>query len=149
MKTTADTAAEGFLARLALRFANWAETWFPDSFVFAAIALIVVAAAAMLNGASPIVVGRAFGDGFWSLITFAMQMAFIAITGYVVASSPPAARLIEKIAALPKSGPDAVALIGAVSMSASLVNWGLSLVFSGLLGACPSNRLQLWFGARL
>ncbi len=143
MKKSADAAAEGFLARLALRFATWAETWFPDSFVFAAIALIVVAAAAMLNGASPVAVGRAFGDGFWSLITFAMQMAFIAITGYVVASSPPAARLIAKIAALPKTGPNAVALIAAVSMSTSLVNWGLSLVFSGLLARSMAARHEL------
>jgi short subunit fatty acids transporter len=43
------------------------------------------------TGASPVAVSRAFGDGFWSLITFSMQMAFVAIGGYVVATSRPAA----------------------------------------------------------
>jgi short-chain fatty acids transporter len=138
-----DTLAQGFLARLALRFTHWAETWFPDSYVFAALALAVVAAAAMLNGAPPVAVGKAFGDGFWSLITFTMQMAFIAITGYVVASSPPAARLIARLAAMPRTGPGAVAFIAAVSMSTSLVNWGLSLVFSGLLARALAGRRAL------
>jgi short-chain fatty acids transporter len=46
----------------------------------------------------------AFGNGFWSLITFTMQMAFVAIGGYVVATSAPAQRLIGRLADLPKTG---------------------------------------------
>src|SRR3954469_16761976 len=64
----AGPARDGALARIALRFTQWAETWFPDAYVFAALALVVVAAAALGNGASPAAVTRAFGDGFWSLI---------------------------------------------------------------------------------
>ena len=131
------------MARLALRFTDWAENWFPDAYIFAAIALIVVTAAALLNGAAPSVVAKSFGDGFWSLIIFSMQMAFVAITGYVVASSPPAARLIDRLAAMPSTGPGAVAFIAAISMSASLVNWGLSLVFSGLLARAMAARPEL------
>jgi short-chain fatty acids transporter len=131
------------MARLALRFTAWAETWFPDAYIFAAIALVVVTAAALLNGAPVVTVAKSFGDGFWTLIIFSMQMAFVAITGYVVASSPPAARLIDKLAALPRSGPGAVAWIAAISMSASLINWGLSLVFSGLLARAMAARRDL------
>jgi hypothetical protein len=79
---------EGALARAAIRFTAWAERWFPDAFVFVAIAVVVVAAAALANGAPVQAVTKSFGDGFWSLITFTMQMAFVAIGGYVVASSP-------------------------------------------------------------
>ena len=79
---------DGLLVRVAIAFTAWAERWFPDAFVFVAIAVVVVAQAAMLNGASPLAVSRAFGDGFWSLIIFTMQMAFVAIGGYVVAVSP-------------------------------------------------------------
>ena len=61
---------EGVLAAVALRFAAWSERWFPDAFVFASIAVGVVAIAAMLNGAPFPQVARAFGDGFWSLIPF-------------------------------------------------------------------------------
>ena len=81
---------EGPLVRLALRFTSWAERWFPDAFVFVAIAVVVVAAGALAIGAPPTAVTKAFGDGFWSLIPFTMQMVFVTIGGYVVATSPPA-----------------------------------------------------------
>jgi len=131
------------MARLALRFTAWAETWFPDTFVFAAIGVVVVAVAALVNGSSPVAVTKAFGDGFWSLIVFSMQMAFVAITGYVVATSPPAARLIRRLAMIPSSGPGAIALIAFISMASSFLNWGLSLVFSGLLARAMATRSEL------
>ncbi|CAH2601950.1 Short chain fatty acids transporter [Rhodovastum atsumiense] len=136
-------AQDGILARIALRFTRWAETWFPDAYVFAAVALVVVAAAALLNGASPATVSRTFGDGFWSLIPFTMQMVFVAVTGYVVATSPPAARLIDRLAAWPRNGRGAVAFVAAVSMLSSLLNWGLSLIFSGLLVRALARRADL------
>ena len=56
-----------------------------------------------------------------------MQMAFVAIGGYVVATSPPAARLIHSAGArFPQSGRSAVGFVAAVSMLSSLLNWGLS-----------------------
>jgi short-chain fatty acids transporter len=139
----ADDRSEGMLARLGLRFTNWAEHWFPDAYVFVALAVAVVAAAALLNGASPVAVAASFGDGFWSLITFTMQMAMVVISGYVVASSPPAAKLIDGLAALPRGGRAAVAFVAAVSMLTSLLNWGMSLIFSGLLVRALARRTDL------
>ena len=83
------------------------------------------------------------GDGFWSLITFTMQMAMVVISGYVVASSPPAAKLIDAIATLPRSGRSAVAFVATVSMLTSLLNWGMSLIFSGLLIRALARRTDL------
>ena len=40
-------------ARFALRCSNWAERWFPDSWVFAAVAVITVALATLAMGAKP------------------------------------------------------------------------------------------------
>src|SRR6478672_7854723 len=60
----------GALVRIALRFTAWAEHWFPDAFVFVAIAVVVVAAGALVNGAPVAAVTKAFGHGFWSLIPF-------------------------------------------------------------------------------
>ena len=152
-----DHSGEGALARLGLRFTNLAEHWFPDAYVFVCLAVTVVAAAAMLNGAAPMAVAKSFGDGFWSLITFTMQMAIVAIAvwyvgssmtivaigGYVVASSPPAAKLIDGLAAMPRSGAGAVAFVAAVSMLTSLLSWGLSLIFSGLLVRVLARRADL------
>ena len=139
----AGTQREGLMVRIAVGFTAWAEKWFPDAFIFVAIAVVVVAVAALANGASPLAVSEAFGGGFWSLITFTMQMAFVAIGGYVVATSPPASRLIHALARLPKSGPGAVGLVAAVSILASLLNWGLSLIFGGLLVRALAERSEL------
>ncbi|MBP3866098.1 MAG: short-chain fatty acid transporter, partial [Pseudomonas sp.] len=130
-------------ARFALRCSNFAERWFPDSWVFAAVAVITVALATMLMGAKPTDAAMAFGDGFWSLIPFTMQMAFVVIGGYVVASSPPAVKLIDKLARVPKNGRQAVCWVALISMVASLLNWGLSLVFGGLLVRALARRTNL------
>jgi short-chain fatty acids transporter len=139
----ADDVGEGILARLGLRFTNWAERWFPDAYVFVCVAVAVVAAAALINGASSAAVATSFGDGFWSLITFTMQMVMVVVSGYVVASSPPAARLIEALGRLPRSGRGAIPFVAAVSMLTSLLNWGMSLVFSGLLVRALARRTDL------
>jgi short-chain fatty acids transporter len=62
-----------------------------------------------------------------------MQMVMIIIGGYVVASTPLVRRFIGWLATIPKNGRSAVALIALFSMLTSLISWGLSLIFSGLL----------------
>ena len=74
--------------RMALRSAAFAERWFPDAYVFAALGVVVVAACAIGFGASPRDTALQFGAGYWSLIPFTMQMAFVVIGGYVVATAP-------------------------------------------------------------
>ena len=95
------SGAEGSnaLARLGIRFTAWAERWFPDAFVFVAFAVVVVGLGALANGAPPAAIAKGFGDGFWSLIPFTMQMAFVPIGGDVVATSPPVQALIDRLAA--------------------------------------------------
>jgi short-chain fatty acids transporter len=134
---------EAPLARLALRFTAWAERWYPDAYVFVAMVVVIVALAAMARGASPFVVAKAFGDGFWSLIIFSLQISMIAINGYVVANAPPVLRLIDWSASLPRSGRAAVAFVAAVAVFLSLLNWSVSLIFSGLLARALARRAEL------
>ena len=141
--TARTSEGEGAMVRVAIGFTDWAERWFPDAFIFVAIAVVIVALGALSNGASPQSVSLAFGDGFWSLITFTMQMAFVVIGGYVVAVSAPAAALIRRLAAAPKNGVTAVGMVAAVAMFASLLNWGLSLIFTGLLVLALARRRDL------
>jgi len=131
------------LARIAYGFTEWAEKWFPDAFVFVILTTIVVAIANLASGASPLAIGKGFGSGFWTLIPFTMQMAMVAITGYVVATSPPCSRLIDRLAAFPKSGPGAVAFVAFVSMAASYFNWAFSLVVGALLVRALARRSDL------
>ncbi len=82
--------------------------------------------------ARPVAVSKAFGDGFWTLIPFTMQMALVAIGGYIVAVSAPAGFVLKRLAAIPASGRSAIVMVGILSIFLSLINWGLSLIFSGL-----------------
>ena len=102
-------AARG-MAGAALRCAAFAERWFPDAYVFAVLGVVLVAACAMFAGATPQATTTAFGKGFWSLIPFTMQMAFVVIGGYVVATAPMIARLIDRLARMPRTGRGAIAL---------------------------------------
>ena len=72
-----------------------------------------------------------------------MQMVLVTIGGYVVATSPPAERLIDCLALLPKTGRGAVGFVAAVSMIASLLSWGFSLIFGGLLARALARRADL------
>ena len=131
------------LERFALRSCDWSERWMPDAYVFAALGVAIVAIVAMLLGASPNATAVAFGDGFWSLIPFTMQMSFIIIGGYVVASSPPMERLIERLASLPRTGRGAVCWVALVSMLLSLIHWGLSSIVGSLLVRALGRREAL------
>jgi len=133
----------GSLERLGVRFTNWAERWFPDAFIFVAIAVVIVALGALANGAQPAAIAKSFGDGFWSLIPFTMQMAFVTIGGYVVATSPPVQALIERLAQVPKTGRGAVAFVAGATMISSFISWGLSLIFGGLLVRALARRTDL------
>ncbi len=131
------------LARVAQSLAAWTEKWFPDAYIFALVGVVVISLAAMLNGASPVAIVDAFGTGFWDLTAFTLQMAMVVLTGYVVATSPPVARIIDRLALMPKSARGAVCFVATVSMIVSLLNWGLSLIFGGLLARAVARRTDL------
>ncbi|MEL5937801.1 TIGR00366 family protein, partial [Stenotrophomonas maltophilia] len=71
----------------ALRSAAWAEKWFPDAYGFAVLGVVIVALAAMGIGSTPQATASAFGDGFWRLIHFTIQMAIEVIVGYAVSTA--------------------------------------------------------------
>ena len=130
------------LARLGSRIAGLSERYFPDAFVFALAAVLVVFVFGLALGERPGALVTAFGEGFWVLVPFTMQMVLIIITGFVVATSRPCARVIDRLAAFPKTPRGAVAFVALFSMISSLVSWGFSLIFTGLLVRAVVRRLE-------
>jgi short-chain fatty acids transporter len=123
----------GKFSRLAMALADWSERWFPDALVFALAAVVIVFLIGLSMGETPGHLTTDFGEGFWELSLFTMQMAMIIIGGYVVATAPPIARVIGWLATIPRTPRGAVAFVALVSTTASLLSWGFSLVFSALL----------------
>ncbi|HEU5161505.1 MAG TPA: TIGR00366 family protein [Thermoanaerobaculia bacterium] len=134
-------SSNALLARAGMRIADACERWFPDAFVFALAAVLVVFAGGLALGEGPAKLVTEFGNGFWLLVPFTMQMALVIVGGFVVASSPPLARLIRALATVPKTSRGAVGFVAFFAMIASLVSWGLSLIFTGLLVREVARRL--------
>ena len=132
---------QGAMARLGATLADWSEKWFPDAYVFAAIAVLVTAAAALAMGRTPVQISVDFGKSFWNLIPFTMQMAFVVIGGYIVAVAPPVRRVIQFLARYPKTPKGAVTYVAFMAMVASLLSWGFSMIFAGILLREISRRV--------
>lgn len=134
---------QNILQRFAMRVSDWSEKWFPDSYIFALLGVIIVAIAAIGIGAPAQDVAISFGDGFWSLIPFTLQMCMLIVVGYVVSVSKPMQLLIRKMARLPHSGRGAIVLVATVSLLISLINWAMSTVLTALLVIALAQRKEL------
>ncbi len=135
-------SSESGLARFGLGLANWSERWFPDPLVFALLGIVFVFLAGLCLHQSASLLAVQGVKNFWTLVPFTMQMVMIIIGGYVVATTPVVNRLIVALARVPKTGRGAIALIALFSMLTSLISWGLSLIFSGLLTREMARRVK-------
>ena len=136
-------AEVGLVARAALRLTAWTERWIPDAFVFALLATIIVFVAALVwTPSTPLQVIDAWGNGFWDLITFTLQMSLIIITGHVLATSAPMGKAIRAIASWPTTPRGAVTLVTFFALFTSWFNWGFSLIFSAVLAKEVARRLD-------
>ncbi len=130
------------LASIGLRLSEWFERWFPDAFALSIAAIAVVGVASLAIGNSPAQTAQWFGAGFWDLVAFTMQVTMLILSGFAVANAPPVHRVIQKMAAIPKSGRSAIAFVALFSMAASLVSWTFSLIFSALLAREVAQRVR-------
>ncbi|MFJ2828247.1 short-chain fatty acid transporter [Streptomyces sp. NPDC087263] len=147
------TRRENWLARMALRFTAFTEKWLPDALGFVLVGTFAVFALGLATGekllgapsdpAATTGYGLvdAWGQGFWSLITFTLQMAMIIIAGYAVAVSPPVGRLIARVARVPRTPRGAIAFTAAVAMVSSYLNWAFSLIFTAILAKEIARRV--------
>jgi short-chain fatty acids transporter len=134
--------AESRFARIGVALSNWSERWFPDPLVFALGGIVLVFLIGIAAGEKPVNLAIQGGKGFWSLIPFTMQMVMIIIGGYVVASTPLVQRGMQKLASLPRSPRQAIALIAIFSELTALISWGMSPIISGLLVRQLTERVK-------
>lgn len=127
---------------MGLGLAAWTEKWFPDALVFAFLGLLATFILGVAIGESPARLAIEGGKGFWSLVPFTMQMVMVILGGYVVATAPLVSKAIEGLAGLPRNPKAAIALIAFFSMATSLISWGFSLIFSGLLVKAMARRMK-------
>lgn len=77
----------GRISRLMTRLVS---RYLPDPLIFAMLlTLITFGVALWLTPHTPLDMVKMWGDGFWNLLAFGMQMALIIVTGHALASSGP------------------------------------------------------------
>ena len=113
---------------------NFFRAVVPDPLILAMLLTGVVFVAALLGtDADPRTLVESWQAGFWNLLTFAMQMCLILVTGHALASSGPIAGVIGRIASIPRSTRQGVILTAGVAMASGLVNWGFGLIVGAIL----------------
>lgn len=116
-----------------LFFDRMVQRYLPDAFLFAILlTLIVYILGAGLTESSPMEMVQYWGDGFWDLLAFAMQMSLIVVTGYILANSPVFKSLLSKLARLAKTPGQAIMMVTFVAAIACLINYGFGLVIGAL-----------------
>lgn len=109
------------------------ERWLPDPYIFVIILTLLAAAAAMgVERQGPMEVVRMWGDGFWGLLPFTMQMVLVLVTGFMLAMTPLVRRLLTRIAALARTPGSAIIIVTLVAMVANWINWGFGLVVGAI-----------------
>lgn len=115
-------------------FSKFAKKYLPDALIFAMIlTLITFVLGMVIQKKSPIDMIVYMGDGFWSLLAFAMQMCLVLMTGHILAQTKPMAALLRMIAKAANTPFKAVALACVVMIVTSYLNWGFGLIFTSLL----------------
>lgn len=71
--------------------------------------------------------------GFSELLTFAMQMVLIVVTGEAIASSPPVAKAIRRLAMVPKTQGGALWLVTTAALALGWLHWGFGLMTAAML----------------
>jgi short-chain fatty acids transporter len=129
--------------RVVTFFVGLAERYLPDAFLFAVVlTLITFVLTAIFVTPNVVELIGAWYAGLWSILTFALQMALILLTGYVVAQSPPVARFLDWLASKPRNQGQALALTVVVASIASLINWGFGLVVAAIMARSIGKRLE-------
>ncbi|AKX46477.1 short-chain fatty acid transporter [Thiopseudomonas alkaliphila] len=120
------------------------ERYLPDPYIFVLLLTIVAAVCALfIEQSSPIQIVRYWGNGFWNLLSFSMQMLLVLVTGFMLANSPPVKKLLVAIAKTAKTAGGAILLVTFISLAASWINWGFGLVVGAIFAKELARQVKV------
>ena len=119
------------------------QRYLPEPFIFAVILTVIAFLIAMpVCRQTPLEVVEHWGNGVWSLLAFAMQMALVLVCGSALAAAPPIKKGISAMASLPKTPAGAIALVTGVSAVACWLNWGFGLIVGAIFAREIARKLR-------
>ena len=132
------------LSRVSKPFVKLVERYLPDPYIFVLLlTLVTFAFASSIQNQSILTTVQQWGDGFWGLLTFSMQMLLVLVTGFMLACTPLVKAILEKLASVAKSPGSAIVLVTLVSLIASWINWGFGLVVGALFAKALARNVSV------
>ena len=120
--------------KILMFFVNLMQKYLPDPFTIAwLITLVVCALALIFTPATPLDLANYWGSSFFGILSFAMQMVMLLISGYALASAPIIRKWLARVALVPKTPRQVVLMVGFISMGLFYLNWGLGLIAAAFL----------------
>lgn len=119
------------------------QRYLPDPFIFCAIlTFLVFLGAKFFTKVSLMDIILFWSGGFWSLLSFSMQMALVLVTGHAMASSKFFKKLLEGIASKLSGPKQAIVVVSVVSALACVLNWGFGLVIGAILAKEIAKKVK-------
>ncbi|WP_413733406.1 TIGR00366 family protein [Sodalis sp. RH21] len=116
--------------------------YLPDPLIFAMLlTMLMFGIGLAFTPHTPLDMVQMWGDGFWNLLAFGMQMALIIVTGHALASSSPVKRLLKDIASLAKTPTQGVMLVTFFGLVACVINWGFGLIVGAMFAREVARRV--------
>ncbi len=131
------------IRRLAGFFTSLVQKYLPDAYLFAIfLTFIVLVFGIVGEGQSPLQMVNYWGDGVWKLMTFAMQMVLILVTGHTLAKTKLIHSFLVKLAGLPKNPTQAIMAVTFVALIGCWLNWGFGLIIGGLFAQQVAKKVK-------
>ena len=119
------------------------QKYLPGAFLLAIFLTFVTFISGMvITGKSASAMVNYWGKGYSSLFTFGMQMVLVLLTGYVLALTPLAKKILDKVTDIPKSPKQALGLTALVSLISCYINWGFGLVIGAILAKEMGKKVK-------
>ncbi|VEI13023.1 short-chain fatty acid transporter [Trueperella bialowiezensis] len=110
------------------------QRWTPGATVFAVLLTFIVMVAALLfTDAGPRETVDAWGEGLSGLLAFMGQIALALFFGNMLTHTRPVQRVLRKVFDLPKTAPQAYAMVFLTSVALTIFQWAVGLVAGAIL----------------
>ena len=115
----------------------------PEAIVLAfVLSIITYILCITVAGSGPLDTITYWGNGFWGLLSFSMQMALIIAIGYLVSEAPIIKRGLVGLCKIPKTATQGVVFIAIASAILGWISWGLGLVAGAILARSVALNLR-------
>lgn len=131
------------ISRVSRFMTTLVSKYLPDPLIFAVLLTFVTFVCALcLTESTPIDLVNMWGDGFWNLLAFGMQMALIVVTGNALATSPQIKSFLTTTASIAKKPAQGVVMVTFMGSIACIINWGFGLVVGAMFAKEVARRVK-------